>query len=95
MEMIEKKDNPPLYISKDSELVVKLMNLYQEEMGKIVKPIAIGGCTYAKSFPNMVAFGPIFPEQDNKIHQTDESVHLKDLYCAIKLIMYAMVELAR
>ena len=95
MTITEKKDNPPLYISKDSDVVKKLMHLYQEEIGKEAKPIAIGGCTYAKSFPNMVAFGPIFPEQENKIHQPDESVHLKDLYRSITLIMYAMVALAQ
>lgn len=72
------------------------MNLYCSEMGEEIVPIAIGGSTYAKSFPNnMVAFGPIFPFQENKIHQPNESVDLKDLYRAITLIMYAMVVLAQ
>ena len=95
MTIADKKNNPPLYISKDTEIVRKLMNLYCSEMGEEIAPIAIGGSTYAKSFPNMVAFGPIFPFQENKIHQPNESVDLKDLYRAITLIMYAMVVLAQ
>lgn len=34
MTIADKKNNPPLYISKDTEIVRKLMNLYCSEMGE-------------------------------------------------------------
>ena len=36
-------------------------------------PIAIGGGTYARSIPGIVAFGPVFPWEESKMHQKTES----------------------
>lgn len=83
-----------LYVPKDSELVQKLMKVYKDNTGRDDQPMAIGGGTYAKMFPNMVAFGPTFPGQEDNIHQPNECVSIENLMKAIELTADAMVALA-
>lgn len=83
-----------LYKPLDSELVQKLMKVYREGTGREDQPIAIGGGTYAKMFPNMVAFGPAFLEEPDTCHQPDECIPVDKFMLAIKLTADAMVALA-
>lgn len=83
-----------LYVPKDSELVRKLMKVYRERTGRKDAPLAIGGGTYAKMFPNMVAFGPSFAEDEETIHQPDEYAEIEKLMLCIELSAAAIVELS-
>ena len=62
----------PLYVPRDSHLVTTLSDIYAKHTGNDATPIAIGGGTYAKSFPNCVAFGIIFPGEKSTIHAPNE-----------------------
>ena len=93
-EVLEKSNMNLLYVPKDSELVTKLMKVYKEETGRDDQPMAIGGGTYAKHFPNMVAFGPMFPEDEATIHQPNERVEIDKLIKSVQLYAVAMYELA-
>ena len=84
----------PLYVSPDSELVKSLLDAYNEVTGEEAKPIAIGGATYARAFPNAVAFGPVFPEEESRIHQKDESISLKNLLLSAEIYKRALEKLA-
>lgn len=84
-----------LYVSKESELVQKLMGVYREYTGSTEEPIAIGGGTYAKAFDNMVAFGPIFPGDDDVIHQPNEYAEIDKLMKSFQIVATAMYELAQ
>lgn len=84
-----------LYVPKDSKLVQTLMKVYSEQTNDhSVVPIAIGGGTYAKSFKNMVAFGPVFPGETEVIHQPDEFADIDNLLKAVQIMGAAMYELA-
>ena len=83
-----------LYKPKDSELIQKLMKVYREGTGRNDEPLAIGGGTYAKMFPNMVAFGPTFEEDEETIHQPDEYAEIDKLMLCVELSAAAMVEMA-
>lgn len=83
-----------LYVPKDSELVQKLMKVYKDCTGRDEQPMAIGGGTYAKMFPNMVAFGPTFPDSGETIHQPNECVTIENMMLSIQLTAEAMVALA-
>ncbi|HCJ01443.1 MAG TPA: dipeptidase PepV [Clostridiales bacterium] len=84
----------PLYVDPHSELVTSLMDAYNEVTGENAKPIAIGGATYARAFPNAVAFGPVFPGEDSKIHQKDESIALSAFLRAAEIYRRALEKLA-
>ncbi|MEW8956648.1 dipeptidase PepV [Clostridium sp.] len=85
----------PLYFSKDHELIKKLQIAYEEITGDKAELIAIGGGTYAKSMPNTVAFGPIFPGKPDVIHKPDEYIEIEDLISNAKIYGRAIYELAK
>lgn len=94
-DVLKKTNNNLLYVPKDSELVSKLVKVYEAQTGDKREPIAIGGGTYAKEFPNMVAFGPVFPGEPDVIHQPNERVAVEQLIRAAQVTAAAMYELAK
>ena len=58
------------------------------------KPKSIGGGTYAKMLPNVVAFGPIFPGDEVREHKPDEFMELSRLLDNANILAEAMYALA-
>jgi succinyl-diaminopimelate desuccinylase len=90
-----KKHQPPLYFPPESELIRTLTAIYHEVTGDNKGPVAIGGGTYARRMPNIVAFGPYFPGKVYNIHAPDESIDCEDLVTITKIYARAMYNLAR
>lgn len=88
------RNTPPLYVPEDSILVETLQRIYQEQTGTKADPIVIGGGTYAKAMKNIVAFGPVFPGQENLIHQKNEYISVCNLLNNTKIMAQAMYQLA-
>lgn len=84
-----------LYIPEDSQLVSTLLKVYREQTGLEGRPKCIGGGTYAKALPNILAFGPIFPGQEAREHQPDEYISLDNLMKTTRIIAAAMYEMAK
>lgn len=84
-----------LYISADSELVRILLKVYKEHTGMDGKPLCIGGGTYAKCLPNILAFGPIFPGDEVREHKPDEFIEIPKLMKNAQIIASAMYEMAK
>lgn len=68
----------PLYMPSDSPVLGALLSAYREVTGDDSRPISIGGGTYAKAMPNMVAFGPNFPGHENREHMENEYILVED-----------------
>ncbi|MEW9095942.1 MAG: dipeptidase PepV [Clostridiaceae bacterium] len=85
----------PLYFPKDHPLIKTLLSVYSEQTGDNREPIAIGGGTYAKEMPNIVAFGPIFPGKPDLDHQANEYIEIEDLIINTKIYAHAIYELAK
>ncbi len=88
----------PHFVSRDSELVTKLVSVYRNVMhDPEAKSFSIGGGTYAKTMGNnFVAFGPEFPNRENlRIHDVNEHMILEDYlkHCLISTL--AVYELCR
>ncbi len=73
-------DNPALFVDKDSVLVSTLLSVYREMTGDYHMPLAIGGGTYARTMPNLVAFGMNMPDDLQNAHQANESIKKQRLY---------------
>ena len=84
-----------LYIPADSELVTSLLKVYTSQTGLEGAPKSIGGGTYAKSIPNLLAFGPIFPGDEIREHKPDEYITIDNLMKNAQIIAAAMYELAK
>lgn len=93
-EVVWSSFSDPLFVPEDAPLVQALMSAYQEETGRDEKPMVIGGGTYAKAMPNMVAFGICFPEEKQYIHEADERWSIDNMLLTAKIIAAAMVKLA-
>ena len=83
-----------LYLPENHPLVQKLISVYNGYTGESALPICIGGGTYAKSMPNTVAFGPIFPGDEVTEHEPDEYIALDRLAQNFDMIRLAMLALA-
>jgi succinyl-diaminopimelate desuccinylase len=93
--VLEERYKKSLYVPPDSELVTKLLGVYHRETGLNAVPKMIGGGTYAKAMPNIVAFGPVFPGDPITEHQPDEYIRLDRLMENAQIIAAAMWELAK
>lgn len=84
----------PLYFPEDHQLIKTLQKVYKEQTGLEPKLLAIGGGTYAKEMPNIVAFGPIFPGKPDLDHQANEYIEVEDLVLNAKIYAEAIYELS-
>lgn len=84
-----------LYISKESDLVKKLTNIFNEIANKKELPIAIGGATFARAFPNCVSFGANMPGEKDLCHQSDEYIDINNLIITTNIYAKAIYELGK
>ena len=71
-----------------------LLEVYRDATGDNAPPKCIGGGTYAKMLPNVVAFGPLFAGDPVTEHQPDECIDLERLVQNAQIIANAIVKLA-
>ncbi|ATG97262.1 Sapep family Mn(2+)-dependent dipeptidase [Mesoplasma lactucae] len=85
-----------VYVDKNSELIKKIMKAYQEVTGDYKsEPLAIGGGTYAKAMPNVVAFGAEFDMDHSTMHAYNEFVYVDDLKKMLEIYTKALVLLTK
>ena len=83
-----------LYYPAETPLVSALLEVYRDATGDNAPPKCIGGGTYAKMLPNVVAFGPLFAGDPVREHQPDECIDLERLVQNAQIIANAIVKLA-
>ena len=84
-----------LFFPRESPLVEALYKAYVDVTGDTAnEPMVIGGGTYAKSMPNIVAFGPIFPGDEVREHKPDEYMETRRVMQNAEIIASAMKALA-
>lgn len=84
-----------LYNDPNSILIKTLTSVYQEYTNdKENKPFSIGGGTFARSMPNVVAFGAHFPNTPTYIHQPDEFIDIEELMLTTAIYAEALYRLA-
>lgn len=84
---------PALYVEKENPLVQKLCSIFNETCNSNFEPIAIGGATYARAFPNCISFGINFPGDKDMCHQADEFIEINKLLLASNIYAKAIFEL--
>ena len=83
----------PLYVAKDDPLIIALLGAYNDITGTKGEAITIGGGTYARVLPKGVAFGPVFPNGESRVHGDDERISLKDFAKTIEIFKEAIKRL--
>lgn len=95
MGLLKEKANIPVYLELDNPMVKTLLKCYQENSKDYdSKPLVIGGGTYAKCCPGIVAYGALFPGDPDLMHQKNEKLALDRLILTTKIYADAIYKLA-
>lgn len=97
-EVIEDSDSAPFCMNPDSAAVRACLDSYNQVTKENAKGFTIGGGTYARHFPNAVAFGPEHPERPmpdfcGPIHGVNEAAKRTDFMEALKIYILALLRL--
>ena len=85
---------PSVYMDKNGKVITTMIDVYREVTGDMTEPMVIGGGTYARAMPGIVAYGMLQPHREGTEHQKDEYVYLEDLYQAKDIYRIAIERLA-
>lgn len=95
LELAEYSCHEPLWLGEEHPLISVLLDSYRQVSGDMSEPLVIGGGTYAKMFPNFLAFGPEEPGCPNLAHQADEYMSRRQLLDAARIYARALYALAK
>ncbi len=86
---------PPIYVAADTPLMTALLETYRAVTGDTdTEAKVIGGGTYARFMPNIVAFGAAFPGRENREHMNDEYIPEEDFFRSREIYAQALTRLA-
>lgn len=68
----------PFYRDPQLPIIQKMSSIYEMVTGLDGTPVTTTGITYARSLPNIVAFGPSFPGQRGIAHKENEWLRISD-----------------
>ncbi len=84
------------FIQKDAPHINTLLSVFSHFSGiKDAKPIAIGGGTNSRLFPNAVSFGPSMPGVEYTGHSEHEFITMKQFILNLKMYTAVLVELTK
>ena len=83
-----------IYMDKDGKVVRAMVDVYESITGDTSGPTVIGGGTYARAMPGIVAFGPMQPGRECTEHQANEYILLEDLFTAKEIYRQTIEKLA-
>lgn len=85
----------PHYVSADDPLVKTLLEVYESQTGLEGHEQVIGGGTFGRLMPRGVAYGALFPDSIDTMHQANEFISLEDLFRATAIYAEAIYKLTR
>lgn len=77
---LEPGTHVPHYVPGDDPLVKTLLDVYHEHTGLPAHEQVIGGGTFGRLLERGVAFGAMFPDSIDTMHQANEFMDLDDLF---------------
>ncbi|ULG73662.1 dipeptidase PepV [Macrococcus brunensis] len=80
----------PHYVDKNDPFVQKLLMAYRNQTGDMTEPYTIGGGTYARNLEKGVAFGAMFKDSVDLMHQKNEYITKKQLFDATAIYLEAI-----
>ncbi|SCS32553.1 dipeptidase PepV [Staphylococcus caeli] len=87
------KNQTPHYVAKDDPFVQTLVQAYRNQTGDDTEPYTIGGGTYARNLDKGVAFGAMFSDSEDLMHQKNEYITKKQLFNATSIYLEALYKL--
>ena len=85
----------PHYVPGDDPLVQTLLDVYGRQTGLEAHEQVIGGGTYGRLLDRGVAFGALFPDSADTMHQANEYITVDDLMNAMAIYAESIYELVK
>lgn len=95
LEVTKSDSKEPHYVPADDPLVETLLNIYEKQTGLEGHEQVIGGGTYGRLLDRGVAYGAMFPDSVDTMHQANEFIDLDDLFRATAIYTEAIYELTK
>lgn len=93
--MVKHKTSPPIFKDVNDPMIKDLLEIYRKHTGDNETPaLVIGGGTYARATDNIVAYGALFPGDQDIMHQRNECISLKRLEQMTKIYAEAIYKLS-
>lgn len=83
----------PHYVAPSDPIVETLLRVYHDQTGLPAHDQVIGGGTYGRLMKRGVAYGALFPDSPDTMHQVNEFALLDDLYRSISIYAQAIAEI--
>ncbi|NLZ56450.1 MAG: M20 family metallopeptidase [Clostridiaceae bacterium] len=87
--------SPGIDYDPSDPLIQTLADVFSSWYGKSLEALSIGGGTYARALPNIVAFGPNMPGTGSVAHISGEYITLEHIYACIDIYKDAIARLAK
>lgn len=91
----QKHNKPPHYVPADDPLVATLLGVYHKQTGLPAEEHSIGGGTYGRLLERGVAYGAMFPDSIDTMHQADEFMAVTDITRSAAIYAEAIYELIK
>lgn len=85
----------PHYVPAEDPLVQTLLDVYHRQTGLEAHERSIGGGTYGRLMPRGVAYGALFPDSIDTMHQANEFLAVDDLLKATAIYAEAIYRLTK
>lgn len=85
----------PHYVPMEDPLVQTLLSVYEKQTGLKGHEQVIGGGTFGRLLKRGVAYGAMFPDSVDTMHQANEFIDLDDLFRAAAIYAEAIYELIK
>lgn len=95
LDLVDWRGTEPLFAGEGSFIAASLLQAYRDYTGDMSEPLIIGGGTYAKTMPDFLAFGPVFPGSPDLAHHADEYLDIKEFMASAKIYARAIYALAK
>ena len=94
MGLVMRTSKPRLWFGKEDPLVKTFMDCYRRHTGDMqTEPSIMNGASYARAFKNCMAFGMLFPGEEDTMHQHDEYLTLNSMVQGAKIYADIIAEL--
>jgi succinyl-diaminopimelate desuccinylase len=84
---------PAVYVSKDKPFVTAFADAYDEVSGRKNEFVLAYGGSYAKAMPNIVSWGPVFPDDEDTCHEENEYISIESLMDNAKIFAAAIAKI--
>lgn len=95
VEVVRLSGKVPHYVPANDPLVETLLDVYAHQTGLEAHEKVIGGGTYGRLMKRGVAYGAMFPDSVDTMHQANEFIAVEDLTRSMAIYAEAIYELVK